>query len=162
MKGLIVFDSYFGNSAQVAAAIADEVRSSGHEVRVINLQQEKTDQRSLAADAGFLVLGGPTRLKHISRRARGFAKSLDVKQWSGRPALVFDTYGPLSPDPAKNEGNKWLYPGGVADLRKILGERGLHVFPEDLRCIVLGQKGPLAEGTLDDARAVARRFAAQL
>ena len=162
MKGLVVFDSYFGNGAQVAAAIADEMRSAGHEARVINLHEEKADQRALAGEAGFLVLGGPTRMKHISRRARSFAKSLDAKGWSGRPALVFDTYGPLSPDPVKNEGNKWLYPGGIADLRKILGEHGLHVFSEDLRCLVLEQRGPLAEGALDNARVITRRFAAQV
>jgi hypothetical protein len=101
-------------------------------------------------------------MKHISRRARGFAKDLKAGLWSGKPALVYDTYGPVSPDPAKNEGSKWLYPGGVTDLRTILTDRGLKVSPEELRCLVSGQKGPLVKGALDEARATARRFAAQL
>jgi len=162
VKGAIVYDSYYGNGTQVAAAIADELRAAGHEVRVVNLHKEKADQKALAGETDFLVVGGPTRMKHVSRRARGFAKDLAPKLWSGKPALVYDTYGPLDPDPAKNEGSKWLYPGGVADLRKALVERGLKVFAEDLRCLVVEQRGPLAEGALDDARAVAGRFAAQL
>ena len=162
MKGLIAYDSYYGNGAQVAAAIADELRAAGHEVRLVNLHEEKVEARALAAETEFLVVGGPTRMKHISRRARGFAKDLDAKLWSGKPALVYDTYGPLDPDPAKNEGNTWLYPGGVADLRKILTDRGLSVAPEELRCLVSEQKGPLVEGALDEARAAAQRFAAQL
>ena len=108
------------------------------------------------------MVGGATRMKHVSRRARGFAKGLTPKLWAGKPALVYDTYGPLDPDPAKNEGNKWLYPGGVADLREALAGRGLGVSAEELRCLVVEQRGPLVEEALDDARAVARRFGAEL
>jgi flavodoxin len=160
VKGTIAYDSYYGNGTQVAEAIAEELRAAGHDVRVINLHVEKADQKALAGETDFLVVGGPTRMKHISRRARGFAKDLSAKLWSGKPVLIYDTYGPLDPDPAKNEGSKWLYPGGVADLRKALSERGLKVFPEELRCLVVEQRGPLADGALDDARAVAGRFAA--
>jgi hypothetical protein len=68
----------------------------------------------------------------------------------------------LDPDPAKNEGNAWLYPGGVAELRALVTERGLVPAPDDLRCLVAAMKGPLVDGALDDARAAARRFAAAL
>ena len=115
MRGLIAYHSYFGNGAQVAQAIAEELRTAGHEVRVVDLHHERAHHRTLASENGFLVLGGPTRMKHISRRARSFAKHLDAREWAGRPALVYDTYGPLDPDPAKNAGNKWLYPGGDAE-----------------------------------------------
>lgn len=161
MKGLVAFDSYFGNGAQVADAIAAELRAAGHDVTVVALHREKAG-KDAQATAGFLVLGGPTRIKHISRRAMGFAKKLDAKVWSGRPALVYDTYGPLDPDPAKNEGNAWLYPGGVAELRRRLEEKGLDVAALELRCAVREMKGPLADGALDDARAAAREFAALL
>jgi flavodoxin len=161
VKGLVAFDSYHGNGAQVAGAIADELRAAGHEVVVVPLHSEKPGKRDLAG-AEFLLLGGPTRMKHISRRAMGLAKKLDAGVWAGRPALVYDTYGPLDPDPAKNEGNAWLYPGGVAELRERLEGKGLRVAPIELRCLVTGMKGPLADGALDDARAAARAFAAVL
>jgi len=162
MKGLIAYDSYFGNGTQVAAAIAEELRAAGHDVDLVDLHRDRATAFAVAPETEFLVLGGPTRMKHMSRRARSFAKRLDAKVWAGRPALVYDTYGPLNPDPAKNEGSKWLYPGGVAELRQLLGERGLAVAPEELRCLVVEMKGPLVEGALDDARAVARSFAAHL
>lgn len=162
MNGVVAVDSYYGNGAQVADAIAEELRAAGHSVRVVDLHRERADHRGLAAESEFLVLGGPTRMAHISRRAKAFAKKLDAKAWAGRPALVYDTYGPLDPDPEKNVGNKWLYPGGVAELRELLAAKGLAVAPEELRCLVVEMKGPLAEGALDDARAAARRFAARL
>jgi flavodoxin len=161
MRGLVAFDSYYGNGAQVAAAIADELRAAGHEVALVALHHEKAGKDDLAA-AEFLVLGGPTRMKHISRRAMGLAKRLDAGVWAGRPALVYDTYGPLDPDPAKNEGNAWLYPGGVAELRRRLEEKGLRVAAIELRCLVAEMKGPLVDGALDDARAAARAFARTL
>ena len=162
MRGLIAYDSYFGNGAQVAAAIVEELRAAGHDVDLVGLHHDRAAARAVAPKAEFLVLGGPTRMKHMSRRTRSFAKKLDPKVWSGRPALVYDTYGPLDPNPAKNEGSKWLYPGGAAELRQLLGERGLVVAPEELRCLVVEMKGPLVEGALDEARAAARSFAERL
>ena len=162
MKGLIVYDTYFGNGGQVAAAIAEELRAAGHETDLVDLHHERLTGRTATDDYEYLVLGGPTRMKHMSRRARSFAKKLAADVWAGRPALVYDTYGPLDPDPAKNEGNKWLYPGGVVELRQLLQERGLIVASEPLRCLVAEMKGPLAEGALDEARAAARSFAEQV
>ena len=161
MKGLVAFDSYYGNGAQVAGAIAEELRRAGHEVVLLDLHHAKADKRTLA-ESEFLVLGGPTRMKHMSRRALGFAKRLDAQAWAGKPALVYDTYGPLDPDPAKNEGSVWLYPGGVAELRRRLTERGLALAADDLRCLVAGMKGPRENGALEDARAAARRFGESL
>jgi flavodoxin len=161
VKGLIAYDSYYGNGAQVAAAIAEELRAAGHETIVVDLHREKVD-KAVLAESGFLVLGGPTRMKHMSRRALKFAKKLDTATWEGKRALVYDTYGPLDPDPATNEGNAWLYPGGVAELRALVSERGLVPAPDDLRCLVAGMTGPLADGALEDARAAARRFATGL
>lgn len=158
MRGLVAYDSYFGNAGRVAAAIAEELRAAGHHARVIDLHHERVTGSALATESDFLVLGGPTRMKHMSRRARSFAKKIDAAVWAGRPALVYDTYGPLDSDPAKNEGNKWLYPGGAVELRALLENRGLVVVPGELRCLVATTKGPLVEGALDDARAVARSF----
>ena len=159
MNGLVVYDSYYGNGERVATVIAEELVAAGHAVTLVALHREKAGKDVLAA-AGFLVLGGPTRMKHIGRRAAAFAKKLDAKVWAGRPALVYDTWGPLDPDPAKDEGSVWLFPGGVAELRQRLEEKGLRVAPDELRCLVTGMKGPLADGALDDARAAARSFAA--
>ena len=158
MNGLVAYDSYHGNGERVATAIAEELRAAGHAVTLVALHRERAGKDVVAA-AEFLVLGGPTRMKHMSRRAAAFAKKLDAGAWAGRPALVYDTWGPLDPDPAKNENNAWLFPGGVAELRQRLEEKGLRVAPDDLRCLVTGMKGPLADGALDDARAAARSFA---
>jgi len=162
MNGLIACDSYFGNTLQVAESLAEELRAAGHDVTVVNLHKEKLDLRKPpAADAGFLGIGGPTRMAKMSRRTRSFAKKLDAATAAGRPVFVFDTYGPLDADPAKHEDDKWFYPGGGVKLKDALTEQGVDVYPEVLRCLVTDMKGPLVTEALDLAREFARRFAAE-
>jgi menaquinone-dependent protoporphyrinogen IX oxidase len=45
MNGLIACDSYFGNTLQVAEALAQELRAAGHDVEVVNLHSQKLDVR---------------------------------------------------------------------------------------------------------------------
>ena len=143
MNGLIACDSYFGNTLQVAESLAEELRAAGHDVTVVNLHKEKLDLRKPpAADAGFLGIGGPTRMAKMSRRTRSFAKKLDAATAAGRPVFVFDTYGPLDADPTKHEDDKWFYPGGGVKLKDALTEQGVDVYPEVLRCLVTDMKGP--------------------
>ena len=160
MNGLIACDSYYGNTLEVAEALAKELRAAGHDVTVVNLHAQKLDPRKApAAGAGFLGIGGPTRMKNMSRRTRSFVKKLDAAAFSGTPVFLFDTWGPLDPDPAKNENSEWLFPGGGAKERDGLAGRGFAVYPEVLRCLVTGMKGPLADDALVSARQFARRFA---
>ena len=162
MNGVIVYDSYYGNTGQVAEALAEEFRALGNVVTVVNLHKQKLDPRKPpVAGADFLGVGGPTRIKNMSRRARSFAKKLDPAQLGDIRILCFDTWGPLDEDPAKNgEDNQWLFPGGGAKTRDELAGAGFAVYPVVLRCLVTGMKGPLAEDALDSARQFARRFAA--
>ena len=161
MNGLIVCDSYYGNTLQVAETLAEELRAAGHDVAVVNRHERKLDPRKPpAADADFLGIGGPTRMAGMSRRARGFARKLKAPA-PGRALFVFDTWGPLDPDPAKNEeDNKWFYPGGGVKTREELVARGFAVYPDVLRCLVTDMKGPLVSEALASAREFARRFAA--
>ena len=115
VRGLIAYDTYYGNGAQVAEAIADELRAAGHRAP----PGEPAPGEDPCARRGrrdrLPSARGPTRISTIGGR-RAFARKLDAKVWAGKPALVYDTYGPLDPDPVKNEGNPWMFPGGVAEL----------------------------------------------
>lgn len=52
----------------------------------------------------FLFIGSPTRAGRITKEAKEFVESLDVKYWRTRPIVTFDTVGPLSKD--EEERNK--------------------------------------------------------
>ena len=97
MRGLVAYDSYFGNAGRVAAAIAEELRAAGHHARVIDLHHERVTGSALATESDFLVLGGPTRMKHMSRRARSFAKKIDAAVWAGDRHSSTTPMAPLTP-----------------------------------------------------------------
>lgn len=162
MNGVIVCDSYYGNALQVAETLGQEFRALGHAVTVVNLHKQKLDPRKPpVAGAGFLGVGGPTRIKNMSRRTRSFANKLDPAKLPGVHIFTFDTWGPLDKDPTKNgEDNQWLFPGGGVKTRDELVAAGFAVYADVLRCLVTEMKGPLAEDALDSARQFARRFAA--
>jgi flavodoxin len=160
MNGVIVCDSYYGNTVQVAEALAEGFREAGHDVTVVNLHSAKLDARKPpVVGADFIGVGGPTRMKNMSRRARSFARKLDPARLAGVRLFCFDTYGPLDPDPAKNRDSQWLFPGGGAKTRDELVARGFDVYPDVLRCLVTDMKGPLQDDALDSARQFARKFA---
>lgn len=159
MKGVVAFDSFYGNTRQVAEAIADELRKSGHEASLLYLRQS----REVPSEADFLIVGSPTRMGRMTGKAKRILKKLRTEAWKSRPIGVFDTHVPLPDDPAEREKRfKWVVPGAAGKLASLAEKRGLKVLGKPLRCAVKDMKGPLADGEIDKARAYAREFAQSL
>jgi menaquinone-dependent protoporphyrinogen IX oxidase len=157
MRALILYRSYHGNTKQTADAMAEKLRSLGHEAEVRDLRAPLPD----LAGVDLFVVGAPTRMARVTGRAKAALRRLRRRGIAARPIAVFDTYGPLPKTPEDAEkGRKWLEPGAAGILRQTAAGLGLHVHPEVLRCAVKEAYGPLADGELDKARAFAERFAA--
>jgi hypothetical protein len=108
MKALVVYESMYGNTAAVASAIADGIAMSGVEVRARPVTDVDETQ---VAEAGLLVIGGPTHAHGMSRATTRKTAASDKKnvfphptvepglrEWiealpddDGRPAAAFDT-----------------------------------------------------------------------
>jgi flavodoxin len=160
MKGVIAFDSYYGNTKGVAEAMREEIERAGHQATMINMRTS----REVPSEGDFLMVGSPTRFKKMTRPAKRLVKKLDVKAWGARPIAVFDTFSPYrGSDPKQLEkSKKWIDPGAAGFLTALAGKRGLKVRVPALRCSVKDMKGPLDDGELDKAREYARQFAASL
>ena len=63
MRALVVFESMFGNTADVARAIADCL-ATGLDVRLVNVAEAPVE---VPADIDLLVVGGPTHAFGMSR-----------------------------------------------------------------------------------------------
>lgn len=151
MKGIVAYDSVYGNTEQVARAIAEQIISDGHEAELISLKGEG----SKPAAGDFMFLGSPTRVGRPTGAAKDFVNNLSVDQWKSKPIVVFDTVGPLPKDDEKRK--VWLErieKSAASRLRDLASERGLTIHPELLHLAVTGFKGPLAP----DALAMARKF----
>lgn len=156
MKGVVAFDSVHGNTKIVAEAIADQIRSEGHEVQLINLRESTPS--GVAGD--FLIVGSPTRAGRPTKEARSFVESLGVS-WKGKPVGTFDTVGPISKDPEKrakwmemiDEGSK----NAAIKLRDQCTEQGMRV-TSVLHVAVVGFTGPIASDGVQMAKDYAHRF----
>jgi len=156
MKGLIVFDSYFGNTKSVADAIAGQVRAEGHEVTVVSAR----DGKPWEITADFLFVGSPTRIGRPTGRVRKFVKKLDRQQWGAKPVAAFDTYMAANPEDPKSK--KWTEYGAGYLLHDVLKVKGFNVRSPPLKCLVTDSKGPLASDALDKARQYTHEFLSTL
>jgi hypothetical protein len=65
MRAVVVYESMFGNTRQIAESIADGL-GTGTEVQVIGVSQA---DRATLRGVDLLVVGGPTHARGMSRRA---------------------------------------------------------------------------------------------
>ena len=59
-KGIIVYDTSYGNTKKIAETIAETLKESGKEVDLFHVKDVK---KLSAKDYNFLVLGSPTKFR---------------------------------------------------------------------------------------------------
>ncbi len=82
MKALVVYESMFGNTRQVAEAAAAALTAAGEDVTLTDVGNAPTD----LSDVDLLVVGGPT---HAFGMTRASTRADAVKQ--GAPAAAAET-----------------------------------------------------------------------
>jgi flavodoxin len=149
MSILIVYDSIFGNTGQVAKAMADELALS-HEVKLASVQEARTLD---FAGIDLLVVGSPTRGFRPTPEIQEFASRADLP----KRAAVFDTRIDL--DTIHPAPLRWVVQAGgyaAERLANELTEQGCTLVGEPGGFVVLGQEGPLRDNELQRAAAWAR------
>jgi hypothetical protein len=153
MHALVIFESIWGNSEQVARAIAAGI---GEGTEVIDALRAPA---TLGEDVDLLVVGGPTHAFSMSTEAtrkaaadqgatqipaRGIREWIDALSSPTRaaPVATFDTrvVSPRLPGSAAKKAMKRLLGRGFRPIAK----------PETFG--VHGYSGPVADGELDRAR----------
>jgi flavodoxin I len=142
VKALVVYDSLYGNTAQVAEAIGAAVVGESQVLRIGEVKPSELSSFDL------VIVGAPTQGGRATDAMRAFlarAPALD-----GAKVAVFDT----------RLRARWVkvfgYAAGkIAERMKSLGAT-LVAEPEGF--IVEGKEGPLAEGELERAAAWAKNL----
>lgn len=149
MDTIIIYDSIFGNTHEIAQAIAKVIEQSGS-VRLIKADQVK------GADlegADLVIAGFPTHRHGIPETARAMLENLPSGALRGVRMAAFDT---------RYRKPKWLTgsAAGVLSrkLRKFGGRRVVR--PESF--FVDDREGPLGEGELERAKLWAESILGQL
>ena len=149
MRTVVIFDTKFGNTARIAAAIA---RGVGTRSDVMILEAVEAVE-ALSERPDLVIVGGPTQRRGPSPALGGFLDGLPPSL-HGVPAATFDT---------RYRGARWLMGSAAHDAARRLGKRGarLAVPPESF---YITRGGPpegqgLEAGELERAEAWGRRVA---
>lgn len=155
---VIVYDSVFGNTAQVARAIGAELEAA-HQVRCIAVTEAGSAD---LAGADLLIFGSPTRGFRPTPAIQEFIGSAR-EALRGVPAVAFDTR--LDPESIHPAPLRWVVQAGgyaAQNLQRELAEYGAVKIAEPEGFLVGGTEGPLLTGELARARDWARGVAARL
>jgi len=151
MKGVVAYDTYYGNTKIVAEAIADQLKAEGHEAELRNVRE--ADPVSMQGD--FMFVGSPIRMGSVTGRTKRFVKKLDTAVWRDKPIVVFTTTGMMPKEPAtdkqKQSFKKWALNAGIK-LRDMAKGRGLSPVESYLWVEVKDSKGPLVDDGVDKTK----------
>jgi hypothetical protein len=167
LTALVVYESMFGSTQEVAAAVADGLRAVGVVTELVDVRHAPP-----ARDAGFdlLVVGAPTHAFSLSRPStrqdavrQGASPELagtGVREWiaamgprgeaQGRAAAAFDT---------RVTKVRSLPKAASTRAAHLLARRGYHLVSRPTPFLVHDVKGPLVDGELDHAGGWAREIA---
>ena len=151
MRIVVAYDTYYGNTKQVAEAIAEQAKSEGHEVELRDVKQAHPSPPS----GDMLFIGSPVRVGRVTRSTRRFVKRLDRAAWTGKPVVVFTTTA-MAPkadatEKQKQAAQKWAF-DVAPKFRDKIKARGLSALDAVLFVEVTDVKGPLVEAGLEKAR----------
>ena len=160
MKALVVFDSVFGNTGQIARAIG-EALGTPDEVETVQVGDVRTEQLQ---GLDLLVVGSPTRRFKATSATYTFLGSIPRESLQGVKVAAFDT----RITEAEIEKVRILaffvriFGYAAKPIADRLQKRGgvLVVPPEGF--YVEGTEGPLQEGELERAAEWARQIAAKV
>ena len=148
MKVLIVYDSVFSNTEQIAQAISDSLGSKENveTLRVNDVKIEKITGLDL------LIAGSPTRGFRPTKAITNFLKRISTNGLNGVKVAAFDTRFSLS-DIESSVLRFIVKTGGYAakSIANRLKKKGGDMIMPPEGFLVTGEEGPLKKGELERA-----------
>ncbi len=138
MKILVLYDSKYGNTKQVAQEITDHLQDNVSIKQVSDCKPEEFSEYQL------VILGSPTHGAYASEPFKVFFEKLKTEHLQDVQFAVFDTRVTLF----------LLRPFGYAapKMAQLIHSLGGVVIGEPAGFIVSGGEGPLAEGELERSK----------
>ncbi len=146
---LLVYESKYGNTRQVADEIAAGIGNAGGEA---TLSHVKEVDPAHFADYDAILIGSPNHVGRPVGSVKRFIDALDRPELEGKTVAVFDTC--LGYDLGKAVGRM---------EKRIVDKAGrMALFSPGLSIRVNGIKGPIADGELPKCREFGASLAASL
>lgn len=155
MKALVVYDSVFGNTEQIARAIGGGL-GSAPDVQVLRVGEARPEQ---VTGVDLLVVGSPTRGFRPTPATKDFVAAIAENGLQDVRVAAFDTR--IAVEDVNNvllSVLVRLFGYAAAPIAKGLERKGGRRAAEPEGFIVEGREGPLRAGELERAEAWGRRL----
>lgn len=152
----VIFDTVFGNTKQIATAIADAM-AEGNSVDMLTVTEARDADLS---SFDLLIIGSPTRGFRPTPATSEFIAGLKPSITRAVKAAAFDTR--IAPADIHPAPLRWVIEAGgyAADrIELLLKERGFAIAGKGAGFEVSGTEGPLKPGETDRAGGWARALA---
>lgn len=148
MKTLIVYDSVFGNTEQIALAVADALESKG-DVQTLRVSDAKPEHLD---GLEWLMVGSPTRGFRPTEAITKFLNEISTRSLKGVKVAAFDTRISVAKVKSRFLSTMVRLFGYAAPpiAKKLQRKGGTLVIPPE-GFIVKDTEGPLEEGELERA-----------
>jgi len=155
MKGIVVYDTSYGNTKKIAETIAETLKEHGAENDLFYVKDVK---KLNVNDYNFIIVGSPTRFGTMSFAIKFFFGKIN-NEWVNKPFAAFDTENPENVEKSRIEKKEWSAAEKIAE--KLKDKKMKQMLPV-LKALVFGQKGPLKEGEIKRTKEYAKEFAIKL
>jgi len=154
MKGIVIYDTTYGNTKKIGETIAETLKQSGIEVDLFYVKDVKK-----LNDYDFLVLGSPTKFGTMSFAIKFFLGKIKSEDWMNKPFAAFDTENPENVEQSRLQNKEWSAAEKIAEK---LREKKMTEMAPVLKALVIGQKGPIVEGEIVRTKEYANKLAGEL
>jgi hypothetical protein len=169
LQALVVYESMFGNTEQVAAAVARGLQLEGVDTGLVEARSAPT---GLSPDLDLLVVGGPThgfsmsrsstRADAVGRGAPQQRADLGIREWLGSLQLAAGHLPGLAAFDTRVTKVRRIPQAAARSASRLGRRRGLEPLARPMGFLVEDTKGPLAEDELERAVAWGRRLGVTL
>ncbi len=153
MKGIVIYDTSYGNTQKIAETLAETLNFYGIETGVFHIKKVK---KLNGRDYNFLALGSPTKYGTMSFALKFFLGKIKSEEWSDKSFIAFDTENPENVEKSRAENKNWSAAEKIAEK---LREKNMRQLMPVLKGLVQGWKGPLVEGEVERTKSYAREAA---
>ena len=146
MKALVIYDSQFGNTEQIAKAIGGAL---GAEAKVVKAGEVKPED---IASSHLIIIGSPTQGGRQTAAIKTFLDNLPADALKGKRFAAYDTR-------FKNVFAK-VFGYAAPRIESAIKAKGGNTTAQPQGFFVKGTKGPLLDGELERAATWAKAIAA--
>ncbi len=143
MKTIVIFDSNFGNTKQIADAIAEVFRTLPKRVNEVS-------EKDLE-EADLIIAGSPINGWRPSDNMKEFLQKLKPEQLKKSKAAAFDTRVKI-----------FISGNAAKRISKALEEAGAKIISSPKGFHVTGYEGPLVDGEIERAKKWAKNLEAKM